>query len=179
MNISIEIQGLDQFKSRIGNHQNIITSELKRAEKQGLTVIRDEAKSGAAAFSNVLPQSIRIEVAAGGLEGIVGSVAKTALSIHEGRSPGHAPSYAAIERWLQHKGSGAAQLIRGRRYVKARGAAARDQHDEAVVIVNAIRQSGTKPLPFVLPAAAASKDRVMREFDAAVTRALKRFVGKS
>lgn len=179
MKVTVEIQGLEQFRRRIQDH-NILTSELKRAERDGLTVIRDEAKSEASGFSNVLPQSIRMEPKPSGLEGIVGSVARTALSIYEGRRPGNAPSYETIEKWLTRRGHGAAQLIKSRRYVKPRkgSAASRSLRGEAIIVVNAIRQSGTAPLPFVIPAAEASHDRVTRAFDSAITRALKRFAGK-
>lgn len=175
--VTIEFQGLDEFRRSLGNPA-ILKTELRRAEREGLDVIRDNVKSNAGQFSNVLPNSVRREIGTDGLIGTVGSVAKTAYSIEKGRRPGEAPSYEKIERWLTHRGTGAVQIIRSRRYVRPRrgSADARALRDQAVQIVNVIRAKGTKPLPFILPAAAKSENKVTRIFDDAVTRALKRLV---
>lgn len=177
---TVEIEGLDRLLHTMGN-TSILASELHTAELASLKVVKEKAKDNAASFSNVLPSSVRSDIDSGGLSGIIGSVAKTGLSIEVGRKRGEMPSFESIERWITHRGIGAAQTIRGRRYLRPRkhSAQASQLHDDAVGIAFKIRDSGTKALPFIIPAAAQGKDKVTELFNGAIERAVKKWAGKS
>ena len=182
--MTVHIEGLAELRDRFGNTA-ILRTELKTAERAGLTEIRDHAKYNAALFSNKLPQSVQLEVRGQGLEGIVHSLAKTAASIERGRAIGERVSYEAIENWLKQRGR--VLSISTRRVVKrsrsklSRFYASqedREIHDEAVQITRMIRERGTRPLPFMVPALAQSREGVRREFHEAVGRAVKRLAGR-
>lgn len=186
LNLTIELADTNGLMRQFAAHASILTNELKTAERAGLAALRDEAKRETAQFSTVLPQSVQFEIGGGGLTGIVGSVAKTALSIAQGRKAGNAPSTEAVMRWLRNRGGTFNIQTRrrtshrsGGRLGKALAASEASQmHDEAVVIQAAIRRTGTKGLPFILPAARASQTSVTRFFSDAINRALTRLAGK-
>jgi hypothetical protein len=175
---TIEVQGLNELHLRIGS--NALDPELRKAEKDALALVKERARSNAASFSSLLPQSVQSSVDGGGLSGIIGSVAKTALSIETGRKKGEMPSFESIERWMTRKGiaGGSAQRISTHRRVRLSGSQKSALHDDAVGIAFKIRDSGTKALPFIIPAATAEKERVQKTFQDAVTRVLKKWAGK-
>ena len=179
LSAQITVVGLNELHQRLGD-STILVSELKKAEHDALVLVQTRAKSDAASFSSVLPQSVQLKADAGGLSGIVGSVAKTALSIHEGRKPGNAPSFEQIATWMQRKGiaTGSAVGITSGRRRKISGSNADLLHDDAVIIAKRIGISGTKGHPFIIPAATSEKDKVSQRFNDAVYAAIKRVAGK-
>ncbi len=175
---TIEVEGLNELHLRLGS--NALDPELRRAEKDALDIVKARAKSNAASFSSVLPQSVQSQVEGGGLSGIIGSVARSGLSIETGRKKGEMPSFEAVSRWMVRRGTGASMSVKGHRYIKPRknSPAAAQLHDDAVSIAFRIRDAGTKPLPFIIPAATAEKERVAKSFKDAVDRALRKWAGK-
>jgi len=156
----------------------ILDAELKPAIKQGGTLMRDEAKH--LAVGNKLPNSVQMTVLHGGLEAIVGSAAKTALSIERGRSPGEGVNVGLITGWMNRKGitaqvQGARVSVKTHRVLGAKGKViGRAQRDLAWKIAMSIREHGTKPLAFIIPAARHKQADVQRIVNVAVGRALHR-----
>lgn len=181
MQFDIKVDGLDGLRRRLAQSVNIIDAELKPALKQAGTVMRDEAKH--LAPGNRLPNSVQMRTLNSGLTQIVGSVAKTALSIETGRKPGEVVNVGLITGWMGRKGivapaaalAGATQSIKRHKVMKHGGKpVARAQRDLAWKIAMAIREHGTKPLPFIIPAAQHKKDDVQKLVNVAIGRALHR-----
>lgn len=175
---TIEVEGLVELHARLGSAA--LDSELRRAEKESLDIVKERAKSNAASFSSVLPQSVQSKLEGGGLSGIIGSVAKTSLSIEQGRKKGEMPSFESIERWMTRRGiaAGSAQRISTHRRVRLSRSQKSTLHDDAVGIAFKIRETGTKPHPFIIPAATSEQGRVQKSFKDAVDRALRKWAGK-
>lgn len=180
--MSMEVKGLDSVIRQFGDHKNIIESELKKAEREGADLIRDEAKRLAPGIGKVA-NSVHAEVAStDGLIWRIGSYAKTVYSIEKGRPSSVNgrnlwPSIEKIEGWILHYGVGAAQTIKGHRYVRPRkrSAAAAALHDEAAKVIYAMKQRGsTNPLPFIEPAWRNASHNVEVLFQDAVHEALTR-----
>lgn len=180
--MSMEVKGLDQLRSRMGNHANTLNSELKSAEREGLDLLRDEAKR--LAPGSKLPNSIQREVLSDGLTGRVGSVARTAYSIEMGRPASVSgqnkwPSIELIQAWLVRggQGIGTSQSIKTHRIRRPRknSVAAQDLHDQAARVIYAMKQAGgTKPQPFIRPAAERQAKAVETTFQTHVQRALQK-----
>ena len=178
---SITIDGLDALRRRMGVGAKTLDTELRPATQEAGVALRTEAKR--LAVGNKLPNSVQMLSLDGGLTKIVGSVAATAQSIEEGRRIGDIPPVGRILGWMNRKGIvgygaadiGATQSVRTHKLTSRGGrAVSRAQLHAAWKIAIAIGLSGTKPLPFIIPAAQRKKDDVFRIFNAAIGRALHR-----
>lgn len=181
LKMNISIQGMDGLRHRLGLGGKTLDSELRPAISVAGKAVRDEAKS--LAVGRRLPNSVQMRTLDGGLTTIIGSVAATALSIEKGREPGDVPRVGLIAAWMNRTGivageaaaAGAVQSVKTHRVMKRGGrAVSRAQLHLAWKIAMAIGQRGTKPLPFIIPAAGHKKDEVGRILNAAVGRALHR-----
>lgn len=176
--MQIDTGQLEKIRKSFGEHANIFDAELKRAETAGLTVLRDEARSRASAIASDgrLPNSITFETVSGGLAGIVGSVAKTGPSIETGRRPGEQPSVELLANWAGRRGLAAGERysVKTHRRLKATKAVRAAELDLAWKIAMTIKERGTKPLPFIIPAAQARAQQIESIFSDAVNRALRK-----
>lgn len=192
MSISIEIPDMERIRSTFGDHAKIIDTELRGAETAGLVVLRDAAKANVNAFAadGRLAGSVRYEPVSGGLSGIVGSVAATADSIEHGRDRGEAVNVGLLLGWINRKGivTAAAAIAGARQSVKAgRGGTHRVVNRKKLGVNHAqlalawklrmaIIDHGTRPHPFIVPAAKSSMTKITELFDKAVAAALAKLV---
>lgn len=142
-------------------------SALGPAVRDSGALLRSEAR--ARAPGTKLLNSIRSEPIQGGLGVLVGSVARTAVQIEEGRKPGEGPALKHIEAWVKRKG-----IVTGTGPGKRkRTRTVREQERKtAWLIAQSIRRQGTKPLPFMLPALTGRMADVQRLFVDAMNAAL-------
>lgn len=174
--INLNVDGLAELERRIGTGAASLDTELKAAIRKSGEVVRDDAKH--LAVGNKLPNSVQMTALSGGLTAIVGSTAKTALSIEEGRKKGEMPSVGLITAWMGRKGitaqvQGARVSLTTRRVLGTKGQAiGKAQRALAWKIAMAIRDHGTKPLPFIVPAAKDKFASVQQLINDAVGRAL-------
>lgn len=180
MRADLKIDGLDSLRRRMGSASRAIDREVRPEIRAAATLVRDEARRRAP--GRVMQPSIQHRVLAGGMSAIVGSVAKTALSIHQGRRPGAVVRVGLILGWIRRYGIVAAVPVSRRRTIARRGTARRrdalnqlqsQEREQALAIVERIRARGTRPLPFLIPAAIASRDRVQRRIRDGVARAIR------
>lgn len=171
-------------------------SGLRRASglapKQFDTVMRHAVRVSAIQMRHVMlgevrkfavdgrfPASIRYRVS--GLSAVVGSLAPTALSIERGRSPGERVPRGLIERWIRRRG-----IVRGifdigtrrlsgriSRFQKRQAGVVTSEAEEALRIIELIKQRGTKPKLYAANTVEQSKDRVLRNFRESVAKALR------
>ena len=177
MSISIEIPELAKLAQSMAGHESTFNAEIKRAENDGLTLLRDEVRRRATSIASDgrLVNSVRFETISGGLSGIVGSVANTALSIEQGRKAGSTPNVGLLEGWVSRKGlAGTPRSVKTHRVTGRSGAVRSAERDLAWKIALAIRARGTKPLPFIGPAASAKATQITAIFSDAVNRALRK-----
>ena len=182
MKMTLKIDGLDGLRSRLGRGAHTLDAELRPGIRASGDAVRAEAKR--LAVGNRLPNSVQMRTIDGGLTAIVASAAKTALSIEKGRRPGETPPVDLITAWMGRRGI-AARVEGARVSVKtgrvlgvsksARGQMiGRAQRDLAWKIAMAIRERGTRALPFIIPAGQHKKDEVGRIINAALHRAVTR-----
>ena len=182
MHMDIKVDGLDRLRRNLDKSASILDAELRPAIRAGGDLLRAEAKS--LAVGNKLPASVQMKSLAGGLSVIVGSAARTALSIEMGRPVGDMPSVSLITAWMGRKGitaevEGARVSLKSGRVLgvgksKRGQQIGRAQRDLAWKIAISIREHGTKALPFIIPAARHKKDQVNRLVNEAVGRAMHR-----
>ncbi len=170
MKTDIRIDGLDRLRRSVGTASRTIDKELRPEMRAGGQLIRDEARRRAP--GRMLQPSIQFRALTGGLTVIIGSIAKTALSIEVGRARGEKVSLGLLTGWLRRKGLTGAVSVKTRRSVKSRGAARAYEREAAYALAAAIRRRGTKPLPFLMPAVPATRAQVGRRIRDAVGRAL-------
>lgn len=161
MRVEIDAVGLKEFGARVGATPSVINSEAKTYARTAGLLVKGEARK--LAVGNILPNSVQMRPLAGGTTVIIGSVAKTALSIERGREKGDQPRADLITRWMNRRGI-AAQVEGARVSLKTRRvlgvstksekgrAIGRAQRDLAWKIAMAIKEHGTKALPFIIPA---------------------------
>ena len=181
--LNMEFVGLDALRRRLASSQKTIDAELRPAIRRSGVLLKTEAKG--LAVGNRLPSSVQYRVHEGGLSVIVGSVARTGLSIERGRPVGDRPPVRLITAWMARKGI-AAQVEGARVSLKthkvlgvstksAKGRAiGKAQRDLAWKIALAIRERGTKALPFIFPAGHRKKDEVARIVNEALRRAVRK-----
>jgi hypothetical protein len=174
--MDVKVDDLDGIRRRFGSASKTLDSELRPAVREGAVLIRDEARR--LAPGKKLPNSIQFKVEQGGLRSTIGSVAKTALSIHQGRRAGERVNFGLILGWVRRSGLAGAVSIKTRRPVRLRQGSSGDRalRVAAAQVVAQIRARGTKPLPIILPAVAPTQSRVQRLFGTAVNRAMRRVV---
>ena len=176
----MKVEGLDTVRRFASQSPRVLDSELRKSLRESAAIVRSQAVSNARRFSSVFPASIRYRIS--GLEATIGSMAKTALSIEQGRKPGEIAKIGLIRRWIERKG-----LVRGvfdiqtQRLARRLGTLRRvdaeaDERRLAASIVEAIRRGGTKPLAFLVPAAKAQQQNVTRYFKRAVDNTIRRVV---
>jgi len=186
MKMDIQVDGLDRLRRNLGNGAKTLDAELRPSVRRSGEVVRTEAKR--LAVGNRLPNSVQMRSLNGGLTEIVGSVAKTAASIEKGRHKGERVSVGLLTGWINRRGivssgaaaAGAVQSIkthavssRGTKSARSRSIT-RAQRDLAWKIALAIREHGTRPLPFIIPAGKHKLPEVQSLIRAGVGRALKR-----
>ena len=180
--MNIQVEGLDGLRKRLGVGSRTLDAELRPALRASGEAIKAEAR--ALAVGNKLPNSVQMRSLDGGLTQIVGSVAKTALSIEKGRQPGEGVSVGLITGWMRRKGIAArvegARVSVATRQVLGVGRSrkgrsiGRAQRDLAWRIALAVRARGTKALPFIIPAGEHKKGAVQQYIRQGVARALAR-----
>ncbi|MCR4339368.1 MAG: hypothetical protein NUW01_05715 [Gemmatimonadaceae bacterium] len=181
--LNLQVVGLNELRGRMAASAKTIDAEFRPAIRRAGTILKTEARS--LAVGNRLPNSVQYRVLDGGMSVIVGSVAKTGLSIERGRQPGDTAPVNLITAWMKRRGiaaevEGARVSIKtGRvlgvstRSVKGR-AIGRAQRDLAWKIALAIKARGTKALPFIFPAGHNKKTEVSRIINEALQRAVRR-----
>lgn len=179
--MNVTIPGLAAMRSRMGRGAATLDAELKPALRQSAEEMKQDARTRAK--GNILPNSVQFESREGGLTYIIGSVAKTALSIEQGRKAGENVPVGPITSWMNRNGivstnaalAGVTQSIRTHKVNtagKRRAGIRASQRDLAWKIVMAIHQAGTKALPFIIPVAQANREHVQKRINDAVGRAL-------
>lgn len=186
MNVDIKIDGLDGLHKRLGTASATLDASLRPALRQSGQIMRDEAKH--LAVGHILPNSVRMTTVYSGLEVMVFSVAQTALSIEEGRRVGSRPSLKNTLNWMNRAGvvapeaaaAGAVQNVkthkvstRGKKSIRSQ-TISRAQRSLAWKIAQAIGVTGTKALPFIIPAAQHKRDEVQRLIQTATQSALRK-----
>ena len=180
--LNLQVVGLNELRSRMAASAKTIDTEFRPAIRQAGTILKTEARS--LAVGNKLPSSVQYRVLDGGMSVIVGSVAKTGLSIERGRQVGDKPPVGLIVAWMGRKGiaaevEGARVSLKTHRVLgvgkSAKGRAiGRAQRDLAWKIALAIKSRGTKALPFIFPAGHNKKAEVSRIINEALQRAVRR-----
>lgn len=161
MRVDIQAVGLREFAARVGAAPQVVDREAKSYTRQAGALVKGEART--LAVGNILPNSVQARPLAGGMAVIVGSVAKSALSIEKGRQKGEQPRVDLITRWMSRRGiaaqvEGARVSLKTRRVLGVSNKSAkgrtigRAQRDLAWKIAMAIKEHGTKALPFIIPA---------------------------
>lgn len=171
---SVTVIGLDELRVRMHKGSAILNAELRPAIRESAVLVRDEAKRRAP--GNRLPSSVQFAVLSGGLRAIVGSIAATALSIHQGRRAGERVNFGLIVGWVRRTGLAGAVSIRTQRPVRLRKGSSGDRalRERAAQIVALIRARGTRPIPFIIPALAPTAPAVMNVIRAATIRAIRK-----
>lgn len=188
MKATVEIVGLDRVRRLMSTMPSVLNTELRRGVRDSAAVLRSQAISNIRQFAvdRRFEQSIRYHVTGGrNIEALIGSMASTALSIEEGRKPGEIVKLGLIRSWLEHKGlvrgvfSVKTQRMRKRVSAKAMRLSqpdiTREEIRMAAKIVEEIRQHGTKPHAFLIPALRQQELKVRRLISESVSRALQRF----
>ena len=178
MNVQMKVEGLDTVRRIAAQSPRVLDSELRKSVRDSAVIVRSQAVANARRFSSTFPSSIRYRIS--GLEATVGSLAKSALSIEQGRRPGEIVKRGLIRRWIERRGlvrgifNIESQRLQRRLGTRRRQDAEAEERRLAAVIVEQIRRSGTKPLAYLIPAAQAQKDNVTRYFKRAVDNTLRR-----
>lgn len=181
--MSVTIPGLDELRARMGKGSATLDEELRPALRDSAGEMKTDAQGRAK--GPLLPNSVQFDSRDGGLTYVVGSVAKTALSIEQGRKPGESPSVESITSWMNRYGivsqaaaeAGATQRIGTHKVIttgKRRAGIRSSQRDMAWKIAIAIGKVGTKALPFIIPIAADNRAHLQQRINDAVGRALRR-----
>lgn len=174
----MEVQGLDRLRQTSKQFSGRLDMQLRPAVRETAQEVRDRARNKARAFSigGFYPASIRHSIESGGLVAFVGSIAKTALSIEQGRHAGEVVRFGLILRWVRRRGLARSVAIATRRVRKPSAKDLRDVTSSEVAlargVVAGIRARGTNPLPHLVPAAQESKDGWQRRVRRSVQTAL-------
>lgn len=184
MRFDMSVQGLEGLRKASGLAPKQFDTVMRHAVRVSAIQMRHVMIGEVSQFAiggrgGRFAQSIRYRI--GGLNALVGSLAPTALSIEKGRSPGDVVPRGLIERWVRNRG-----LVRGIFDVGSRRVAGRigrrqqrfpgvvtAEEEEALRIVDLIKQRGTAPKFYAERTADKSKDRVLRNFRESVEKALR------
>lgn len=179
----IEVVGLRELQKNV--HPKVFRSTMRIALRRSGNKVKGEAQRH---FDRRSMYRSSLTERVGQSDVIVFSTARPERteSIHEGRQPNEAPTIAALERWLNRKSLLAMGKLpaRGTGKVTLRARAERAGVDQRVIaaaarrLQDAIRERGTKPIPFFRNAIPATRDDLNRYFREALREVTRKFAGK-
>lgn len=170
----VEIKGLDDIRRSLDPHIFNYAGKivLRRALYKTRTGARDIVPG------KRFDDSINVRTLPDGINGIVYSNAKSALSVHEGRQPGEKVSIRKLRAYIQRYHLSGAVSLKTRRSVKVRRTVSATDGAEialAIRMQRGIEQQGTKPIEYLTrPLDATSRDLV-RYWREAVPKAIEHF----
>jgi HK97 gp10 family phage protein len=141
--LEIHVEGLAQIQQRLASSPQQLASETRSAMTAGLTLLEGAARRNAPRDTGRLQGSIthRIEGSGANLTGRVGPSVRYAYWVEHGRAAGRQPPIGAISGWASRHGI------------------------SPFVLARAIGRRGTRPQPFLAPALAANRGRVVSLFE--------------
>lgn len=172
MTIHVQVEGLEEVQRRLSHAPELINGALRIVVKRAGLRIRRESRE--IMPGTVFDRSIIDQSGPTPLSRAVGSPARSAESIQEGRRPGRPPSVKALSRWVQTYGLAGAVSLKTRRQVGKKNVDQRAVEGLAWALQARIRRTGTKPIPFIRDAIGPSLADVKRYIDEAVAAALKK-----
>lgn len=154
ISISVDDAGLKKAKRDIDTWSAEKKKAIKQAVVKGLFAIHGDAtKKTPVGVSAVLRSSIHVNPDADGLGGSVDANARYAKFVEYGRGPGKAPPPDAMELWV-------------RRVIGLSDE--REIKEAAYLIGQKIARDGTKPQPFMRPAARENEAKIILDIKQAL-----------
>lgn len=184
MRVDVTVQGLEGLRKASGLAPQQFNTVMRHAVRVSAIQMRHVMISEVDRFAiggrgGRFAQSIRYRVL--GLVALVGSLAPTALSIEQGRRSGEVVPVGLIQSWVRRRGIARGIFDIGTRSIAKRigrrqkrfGAVVTAEEEEALRIIDLIKQRGTAPKLYVQHTLERSKDRVLRNFQESVQKALR------
>jgi len=141
MTIKIDEGSLQRTVEKLARYNEKVQQGVQRNVARTLVNIQSDARMRVPVASNRLRSSIVTRLRGDRMGGVVESNVKYALYVEQGRKPGRPPPSSALEAWVRTKISSSAKEIKG----------------IAFLIARKIGLEGTKPQPFLQPAAKKEK----------------------
>ena len=184
MRFDMQVQGLEGLRRVSGLAPKQFDVVLRHAVRTSAVQMRHTMIGQVGEFAiggraGRFAHSIRYRLR--GLGALVGSLAPTALSIEQGRHPGEVVPRGLIERWVRSRGIARGIFGVGTRRQVGRfdrragrfAAVVRAEEEEALRIVQLIKQRGTRPKRYGEHTVERSKQPVLRNFRESVQKALR------
>ena len=143
MSIRVDEDSLNRTIEKLSKINDLVKTGAQREVRDAALAIQSDARMRVPVASNRLRSSINTKFRGDRMGAIVFTDVQYAKYVEEGRRPGRMPPSSALEAWVRTKISASAKEI----------------PRIAFLIARAIGMRGTRPQPFLGPAAAKEKPR--------------------